>query len=81
MRKISKKRAKQLKEYSKLRAEHLKDNYLCDVCGCEATEIHHKNKRSGDRLLDNLYFMSVCRRCHQHIHLNPQQSRDKGYMI
>ena len=81
MRKISKKRAIQNKEYLKLRGEFLEDNPYCEVCGKPAHEIHHKRGRFADRLTDVNYFMSVCRMCHTDIHLNPQQSRDKGYIL
>ncbi len=39
------------------------------------------NGRNGERLLDVDYFMAVCRDCHQYIHNNPKESREKGWLI
>lgn len=80
---ISDKRKKQMVEYQKVRIEYLNAHKNCEYEGCKkkATDIHHKNDRNGDRLNDADYFMSVCRTCHQTIHANPKESREKGYLI
>ena len=41
-------------------------NPKCEICGDLATQIHHKDKSKTNHNLNNL--MSICSRCHQHIH-------------
>jgi hypothetical protein len=79
LKKISDKRAKQLREYAKLREAYLRAFPSCAVCGIEATDIHHKAGRSGDRLNDTSNFLAVCRACHSKIELNPTWAKVKGY--
>jgi len=81
MRKVSKKRSKQLKEYKKVRENWLEDNYICERCGSWGNEIHHKRGRFNERLNDTDYFMTVCSPCHRYIHDNSQESYDKGWLI
>ena len=52
----------------------------CEVCGCPATDIHHKAKR-GKNLYNMETFMAVCRLCHNKIHDNPAWARELGYLI
>lgn len=81
IRKLSKKRAKQNREYSTLRKQFLELNPNCRVCGIEATDIHHKKGRTGHLLTDIRFFLPVCRRCHQRIELNPSWAKEKGYSL
>lgn len=66
----SDKRAKQEREYSKLRAIHLKDNPKCLLCDAPATEVHHPEGRIGYRLTDYKKFKQLC---HDH-HVWAEQS-------
>ncbi len=52
----------------------------CEVCGCPATDIHHKAKR-GKNLYNMETFMATCRLCHNKIHDNPAWARELGYLI
>jgi 5-methylcytosine-specific restriction endonuclease McrA len=56
--------------YAKLREEILtRDNWRCQICGCSKNlDVHHKRWRSalGDDAETNL--ITLCRRCHQHLH-------------
>ena len=81
MRKVSKKRAEQNKQYKVVRDQFMQDNPNCERCGRMATENHHKNGRNGLRLLDVNYFMAVCRTCHVLIHETPNLSRAEGWLI
>lgn len=82
MRRTSKKRTQQTKEYNKKRAEYLHNTPLCERCGPQfATEVHHKAGRNGERLIDSRYFMAVCRSCHEYIHNNPNESYKKGWLL
>ena len=78
---ISKKRAKQNKEYEVLEKQFKKDNPKCEICPKPTKDLHHKNGRNGDRLTDPAYFMAVCRAHHNWIHLNTEESRKKGWLI
>jgi len=79
MKKISEKRAKQLREYGKLRDAYLRAFPCCALCYREATDIHHKAGRSGERLNDTSNFLAVCRACHSKIELNPTWAKENGY--
>jgi hypothetical protein len=79
--KVSNKRKDQEKVYKKAREEYLTNNARCERCNNPATEIHHKNGRNGKRLYDNRFFMSICRDCHQYVHNNPKESREKGWLL
>ena len=67
--------------YTPLRKAYLLKHPHCEVCGMEATEIHHKNGRNGDRLNDTEFYLSVCRGCHNYIHKHPAESREQGYLV
>lgn len=79
----SQKRAKQEREYAKLRKVYLFTHPVCEVigCGCESTEIHHKKGRIGDLLTDERYFLAVCRSHHNYIELHPEEAKEKGYSL
>lgn len=79
LRQISSKRSKELVIYYKLRREWMENVPLCEVCGGQATDIHHKCGR-GTYLNATQTWMSVCRECHIWIHNNPSESRNKGYI-
>ena len=83
IRKVSKKRVEENKEYLVVRNQYLIQNPICEYEGCKAkaTELHHKNARNGARLNDNNYFMSICSEHHLCVHANPKESFKKGYLI
>ena len=81
IKKVSDRRAKQNEQYSIERKNYLALKPFCEVCGCEATEIHHKKSRVEKMLLDIHYWMAVCRECHNEIHANPEYSYQMGYLI
>lgn len=85
MRKRSKKRAAQEREYEKKRKAFLEENPLCQVrafgCSTFSTEVHHKAGRIGNLLTDETKFLAVCRNCHQVIEMNPKMAKEKGFSI
>jgi hypothetical protein len=81
MRKIAKRRAKQIREYGKVRKKYLAENPICAVCGGPADQIHHKAGREEQRLLDTRYFLPVDFKCHRRIEENPEWAKEKGYTI
>lgn len=89
MRTRSVKRAKQEREYLKIRDKFLLDNPTCEphsqiwvtrMCAW-STEVHHKKGRIGDLLTDVTFFLPVCRECHQWIEDNPKLAKEKGYSL
>jgi hypothetical protein len=85
LRKVSKKRAKQLREYGERRKEFLR-THLCYPCFFEAgkvvqpTDVHHMDGREGQLLLNEDKWMGVCRPCHRKIHDNPAWAKERGYL-
>lgn len=81
LRPVSKKRAKQNKEYFIYRNLYLNNHPTCERCGSKASQIHHKRGRFQDRLNEMEFFMSVCHSCHEWIHRNPLEAYAKGYLL
>ena len=83
LRKVSKKRAIQNREYAKIRKQFLEKAPFCEVPDCIArsVEIHHSNHREGMKLCDAKHFVAVCRHCHMLIHDNPRWAREHGLLI
>lgn len=83
IKKISDKRAKQMREYKIVRTNYLLDHPICECEGCnnQATDIHHKKGRSGAMLCDVEFFLATCRGCHTKIEINPKWAKEKGYSV
>lgn len=78
---VSNRRRKLNEEYGKVRKEYLEEkNYRCEICGQEATDIHHK-KRRGKHLCEKHTFMALCRSCHTRVETDIAWAREKGYLI
>lgn len=77
----SEKRADQEEVYKALKKAYMLKEPFCERCARNATEIHHKNGRNGDRLNDINFFMSICRDCHKWVHNHPKEARENGYLI
>jgi hypothetical protein len=79
--KVSKKRAKENTEYSKVRKIYLEHFPVCEVwnCGNKSTEIHHMRGRVGSLLIDVNHFLAVCEACHKYIENNPLWAKEHGY--
>jgi hypothetical protein len=95
LKRVSNKRSKELREYSKLRKAYLETHPYCEVYMAElgvkyngkpldmplATDIHHRKGRWGGRLNDTQYWLAVCRASHDRIHRHPQWAYERGYML
>lgn len=46
-----------------------------------ATQIHHRNKRDGERLLDQRWWMSACQMQHDYVEANKSRSRELGLLL
>lgn len=79
IRRVSKKMSRRLEVYKIARKIHLLENPNCEVCGKEATEVHHQKGRIGELLTNMRYFLSVCRGCHMKIENEPLWAIEKGY--
>lgn len=81
--KASKKRLAELKIYSVLRKDYLKDYPNCQaklsVCKRKAVDIHHTALR-GKNLNNVDTWLSVCRECHNWIHVNSNLARELGLL-
>jgi hypothetical protein len=80
------KRAKQEREYLKLRKTYLLSSPTCkahlpNICTGTVTDIHHMKGRIGSLLTDTKFFLAVCRPCHDWIELNPKEAKELGYSI
>lgn len=80
---ISENRAKQLAIYRPKRDEYMKNHPVCEVDGCNnpSNDLHHKNKRNGNRVYDEKYFMAICRSHHTQIDEDTVWARENGYLI
>lgn len=86
LRKVSKKREAENQKYLRQRTIFLAKYPHCQCCISEfrkypSTDVHHMNKRNGARLLDEDYWMAVCRGHHDWIHANPSEARRLGWLI
>lgn len=82
----SPKRVKEDALYSVKRKQYLSINPLCHahisgICTQQATDVHHKQGRIGDLLLDETRWLAVCRACHTWIEEHSQESRELGFSI
>lgn len=50
------------------------------VCTRDATQVHHSEYRTGDGYLDEDTWFATCFECHRYVHLNPAESRKKGWL-
>lgn len=94
IRKVSAKRAKDMRVYSVRRVEFLEKHMLCEMpwgvrrdgnAGLHFSEtrscdVHHRFKR-GKFYLDESTWMAVCRPCHDWIHAHPSEARTLGLLL
>lgn len=81
LRRISQKRAKEAKEYMKIREGFLEEFPICEVCTkAKSTDVHHMDKRGKNYLAKDTW-LSVCRMCHTKIHEHPSWARANNYLI
>lgn len=81
MRAVSKKRAREQRIYTKLRAEHLEANPWCVWplgCGQPATEIHHRRGRVGALYLATEHWSGLCHSHHQRATERPAEAYRLG---
>jgi hypothetical protein len=84
LKKVSSKRAAQLRVYYKLRQEFLKEKPYCQIfepcCTRKAVDVHHVKGRNGNRLVDKSWWIPACRPCHRFLHDRPAYARSAGFL-
>lgn len=72
------------KAYLVLREQFLKTHPICEcqiTCdGDKSTDVHHKRGR-GEYLLEDRYFLAVCRKCHTWIENSPNVAKELGFSL
>ena len=91
LKRVSDKRAKQLRAYSKARKVFLAAHPYCEAWGIiwpslkaytpVSTQVHHTNKRNGSRLLFEGDWLAVCEQSHRWIHANGSSARALGLLV
>lgn len=78
-------RTKEEKLYSAKRIIFLAKHPMCQAhlpeCQNKSTEVHHKMGREGDLLLNDCYWLSTCRSCHDFIEKNPEFAKLMGFSL
>lgn len=83
-------RAAEVNKAAWTRAKHLiseRDRDECLVCGTEATDIHHRMPKGmggtsdPDRNYGLANLVSLCRKDHDHVHANPEESYANGLLV
>lgn len=81
MRAVSKKRARQMREYAQLRAGFLTANPRCGFpggCTQPASDVHHRKGRVGVLLLDVTKWSALCRPHHGFLTEHPAIAYEMG---
>lgn len=85
IRKVSKKRAKQLSQYNKRVKAWKHENSIClvGVKGCTrfTDDCHHMAGKENERLLDETLWLPVCRNCHTYITENSKEAIENGWSV
>lgn len=80
--KVSKKRAKENRQYTPIKKKFLTDNPICQAqlesCTGTTTDLHHAAGRTGKQLLKVDDFIAVCRSCHDKIEAEDKAARETG---
>lgn len=81
LRKQSKRRKVEYKEYMRKRAILLEQKPVCELCNSKpSTQCHHRNGRNSKNYLDETTFMALCAGCHERIENNKSWARANGYL-
>lgn len=85
MRNRSKRRAKQERQYNKRVKVWKEENPFCQVGGLDCTELtddcHHMKGKIELLLLDERYWLPVCRNCHTYLERNPTWAKDNNFSL
>ena len=76
-------RAAAKRQYRTFSVAYAANHPLCEVCKDVTAEmIHHRRlRKQGGALSAEVNVLAVCSPCHDHIHLNVEESRSKGHLV
>ena len=84
LRKMSKKREGEARQYAKCKKVFLREHPNCARCGTwkgfAVRDLHHWAKRAGKLYLEEKLWMMLCRECHDWVHRNEQQAQKDGWL-
>lgn len=83
---MSKSKARDMRDYIKVRREFLERRPYCEACAKinpekrrhYASDVHHVRGRCGKLLTDTRYWIPICREAHVWISFHPLQARVMG---
>lgn len=90
IKKVAKGRARELRIYSVLRKDYLKDHQVCEcgrkdekgnVCQRPSIEIHHSKGKIGSLLNDTRFWKAIARACHDWAEANPKEAKKIGLSV
>lgn len=82
IKRVSKKRAGELAEYTIKKKKFLEVNPRCAVFpSLRATTIHHKKGRVGSLFLDERFWLGLSMKAHKWVEENPQEAYKLGYSL
>ena len=87
LRRVSKKRAKEMRTYSAMRKTFLAAHPVCVVAEAlwgskrRTTDIHHRAGRYNGNYLNEATWLAVSREAHQWIHDHPKEARERGWLV
>ena len=79
MRRVSRKRAKELRLYTPLRRAFLATRPICERCGKASTDVHHRFGR-GPNFLNVSTWAASCNPCNLWAKDNPVAARTEGWI-
>lgn len=83
----SRKQAARRRAYDKARvAVYERSGGRCEInatwsCSGRCEQVHHRQGRTGDRMLDLDKMVGICHNCHDFIGKNPALAYDRGWML
>jgi|31_taG_2_1085359.scaffolds.fasta_scaffold04746_5 hypothetical protein len=82
IKRVSARMSSRLREYAKAKKVWLKANPVCTVdnCGRPTQDVHHMRGRAGLLLLEERWWLPVCRAHHDWIHKYPEEARIMGWL-
>ena len=83
IKKVSKKREKELRVYEKVKAEFFETHTKCEFPNCEVEHVtlHHQKGRIGDNLTNAEFFKALCWVHHQWVEENPAEAKEMGLSL
>jgi len=72
--------------YAAMKKQWRQSHALCEVCKTRwerrnwATDVHHRRGKAGTLLIDQRYWVPICRPCHDWIDQNRAEARERGWL-